>query len=123
VTPAPSHLELLAVARAVRRAAVVDDTDRLHTELSRLRTNLVRHVHAERDMVSNLPAPAARVVGDGQRRLLRLLDELLFASDDDAVAGCTCLVRAAEVELALRRQARLEAKISQRSAPPVSPPP
>lgn len=111
MTPAPSHLELLTVARAVRHAAISDDTDRLHVELCRLRTDLLLHLHAETEALSDLSTAAASVVADGQRRLLGLLDDLLFVSDDGRAEGCCCLVRAAEVEVALRRQARLEALV------------
>ena len=115
--PAPSHPELLAVARAVRRAAVSDDTDRLHLELCRLRSALLVHVHAEREELSTLPAAEGAVVAEGQRRLLGLLDDLLYVGDDGRAEGCTCLVRAAEVEVELRRQAMLETLVRRHRMP------
>lgn len=105
-----SHVDLLAVSGALRRAAARDDIDRTHVELVRLRTDLVEHLHAERGAVSRLPGAAAVVARDGQRRLLALLDDLLADTCDD-LDTCNCLVRAAEVGAALRRQARLEAAV------------
>jgi len=105
--PPSSHFNLLRIARSVRAAAAVADDDALHSELCRLRTALMDHVHAEREQWSGDTDPVARIVEDGQHRLLRLVDDLLFGPRDDA-EECSCLVRAAEVEAALRRQARLE---------------
>lgn len=104
----PSHLDLLAAARALRRAAVDGDPDIVHAELWRLRTQVMQHHHAEHDPVSSLTGALGQPVRDGQQRLLRVLGELLFGveADDDT---CTGIVRAAEVELLLRRQAKLEA--------------
>jgi hypothetical protein len=115
--PAPSHPELLAVARAVRRAAVADDTERVHVELCRLRSDLLVHVHAEREELSSLPAAAGAVVAEGHRRLLGLLDDLLCLGDDGRAEGCGCLVRAAEVEVELRRQAMLEGLLRRHGTP------
>jgi hypothetical protein len=70
VTPPASHFDLLAAARAVRQAAVADDTAVLHTELLRLRTDLVNHLDAEQEQVDRLPGAAPIVVRDGQQRLL-----------------------------------------------------
>jgi hypothetical protein len=107
---APSHVELLAVAGGLRRAALIEDLDAIHRELSRLRSDLVHHLRAERDALAGLPGAIPVVVCDGQERLLRLLDELLFALSDDP-AECACLVRSAEIEVALRRQAKLESAL------------
>jgi hypothetical protein len=110
--PAPSHLDLLTAARAIRRAAAEGDTEQVHTELTRLRNGLLAHVHAERHFVGSLPPPSARLVGDGQRRLLELVDAVILGADDGRDGGCACLVRAVEVDAALRRQARLERTVS-----------
>lgn len=107
---APSHVDLLAVAGGLRRAVLTDDLDVIHRELSRLRSDLVHHLQAERDALAGLPGAAPIVVRDGQERLLRLLNELLFAASDDP-AECACLVRSAEIEVALRRQAKLESAL------------
>jgi hypothetical protein len=55
-------------------------------------------------------AATGSIITEGQRRLLRLVDEVVFEALRDEPT-CTCLVRAAEIELALRRQARLEATL------------
>lgn len=107
------HGDLLTVARAVRRSAVGDDTVRLHSELSQLRAELVHHLHAEREHLDALPGMAAAVIRDGQERLLRLLTDVLFSAGNRP-DECNCIVRAAEVELALRRQATLETNLLHR---------
>jgi hypothetical protein len=104
-----SHLDLLAIARRVRDAVERDELDELHAELTRLRTALMDHLHAEQLQLDALSGPAEIIVIDGHRRLLELLGEVLFSSTgQDADEGCNCLVRAAEIEVGLRRQARLE---------------
>jgi hypothetical protein len=94
VSGPPSHLDLLAAARALRRAAVDGDPDIVHAELPRLRTQVMQHLHAEHDPVSSLTGALGQLVRDGQQRLLRVLGELLFGveADDDT---CTGIVRAA----------------------------
>ena len=110
MTSIASHVDLLEASGALRRAAAGGDVDRIHRELVRLRTDLVEHLHAGRAAVSRLPGATATVAGEGQRRLLALLDDLLADTYDD-LTSCNCLVRAAEVGAALRRQARLEAAV------------
>jgi hypothetical protein len=114
VSGAASHLDLLSMARGLRDAVEHDDTERLHAELARLRTAVVDHVHVEQAQLDSLPGSARAVVVDGHQRLLRLLDEVLFGPDDGGEDGCTCLVRAAEIQLSLRRQAQLEAALQRR---------
>lgn len=99
----PSHDDLLAAARAVRAEALGEDGDRLRGALARLRDDLVHHVRAEEGHLATAPAAARAVVLGGQRRLLGLLEEAI-----GDVRTCTCLVRTTELEVALRRQARLE---------------
>jgi hemoglobin len=114
-TGAAGHLDLLAIARDVRDAVERDDTDALHAELTRLRAAVMDHVHAERPQLDALTGSAAVVVVDGQQRLLRLLTEVLFTpTDQDGADDCNCLVRAAEIDLALRRQAKLEGALLRR---------
>jgi hypothetical protein len=110
MTSIASHVDLVAASGALRRAAAGGDLDRTHVELVRLRSELVEHLHAELGAVSRLTGAAATVARDGQRRLLALLDDLL-ADTCDGPDSCNCLVRAAEVGAALRRQARLEALV------------
>lgn len=113
MTSIASHVDLVAASGALRRAAASGDVDSTHTELVRLRSALVEHLHAELGAVPRLAGAAATVARDGQRRLLALLDDLLADTCDtcDALGTCNCLVRAAEVGAALRRQVRLEAAV------------
>lgn len=103
----PTHLDLLELARAVRRAAAAGNTESLHAELTRLRHRLRLHVQAELAAWGAPASAAGAVTVAGQRRLLSLVDRLLFDTGT-AAGGCDCRRRAAEIELALRRQARLE---------------
>lgn len=103
-TTTPSHLDLLTIAEAVRRHSVTGDTDGLHAELELLRRTLAEHVLAEQGLFADLPDSEAAVARDGQERLVALVDELLEATGGD----CNCLVRAAEVDVVLARQTRLE---------------
>ena len=113
-TDAAGHLDLLSSTRELRRAAVDADLPAIHDQLAALRSHLLDHLHAEADGVARLPGATPEVVRSGQERILRLLDELLFAADDGAT-DCTCLLRSAEIEVALRRQAKLEAALLGRS--------
>jgi hypothetical protein len=54
--------------------------------------------------------PVSTLVTDGQHRLLRLVNELLFGPRATP-EQCNCVLRAAEVDVALRRQAQLEAVV------------
>ncbi|HLT17387.1 MAG TPA: DUF488 family protein [Acidimicrobiales bacterium] len=107
-----THLDLMVIARRIRRAAAGDDPDGVLAELRQLATALDAHVADEQPRLEVLPGSAAAIAQDGQRRLRRLVDEVL-----DEQAGpdaCTCIVRAAEIELALRRQAELEEALLRR---------
>ena len=109
------HLDLLAIARCVRDSVERDHTEDLHAALTRLRTAVMGHVHAESTHLDALPGYSAAVALQGQRRLLRLLTDVLFAPDDSAgLDDCNCVVRAAEIELAVRRQVRLEVVLLRR---------
>lgn len=102
-----SHVELLALARSVQAAAVVEDLSELARTVRSLREGLRCHVASEREGQDHLPAALRAVVFGGQDRLLRLVEGL--ALDLDADAACACLRHAAELVVALRRQAALEA--------------
>jgi hypothetical protein len=115
MTPPGSDLDLRGAARAIQQAAVDDDLDRLHLELSRLRTALVEHLHGVDDE-HHLSDTAHQIVRQGLERLLRFVDELIFVTDGHD-KDCTCLVRAAELQGLLTRQARLEDHLA-RSRPP-----
>jgi hypothetical protein len=110
MTAVPSHVDLLAMARAVRRAAVNGPGEALRAELSRLRTGLVRHLLAEERPLSRLDGAVGRVTREGQERLLALVNDVLGSTEDDD-GTCNWIVRTAEFELRLRRQARLESAV------------
>ncbi|MBX7159850.1 MAG: hypothetical protein K1X95_06115 [Acidimicrobiia bacterium] len=110
----PTHLDLLAASRSVQRAAIDDDTELLHAELSRLRDDLVRHLHDEQQTL--VRHRGGNVVRVGQERLLDLLDEVIHDAHADE-AACSCLVHAAMIERALHRQARLESAVLDHHAP------
>lgn len=99
----PSHDDLLATARVLRAEALGDDGERVRGALARLRDDVVHHLRAEEGHLATAPAAARAVVLGGQRRLLGLLEEAI-----GDVRTCACLVRTTELEVALRRQARLE---------------
>ena len=86
------------------------DSEQLHADLARLRTALVHHLSDEQTRMQDDLAATGTIIRNGQRRLLRLVDDVVFEALRDEPT-CTCLVRAAEIELALRRQARLEATL------------
>jgi hypothetical protein len=110
-----THLDLLATARSLRRAASAGDPGRIHDELRRLRADLVDHLRGEEEEIARLPGATRTVVRDGQHRLLQILDDLL-ATTSAPDADCACVVRCAGFEAALRRQARLEAGLIARHA-------
>jgi hypothetical protein len=101
------HHDLLLLARAIQAAAVAEDEAGLALSVNRLRRLLRHHIKVERVQQGGL-APALRaVVFGGQDRLLRLADSM---SHDAAGGGaCSCLRRGAELVVAIRRQAALEA--------------
>jgi hypothetical protein len=106
-----SHIELLAMSRHVCNAAAESDADQLHLDLCRLRNALVIHVQAESARVNAMSEISRRVVINGQRRLINLIDDLLSAVDD-GTTGCPCIRRSAELTQMLVRQARLESALT-----------
>lgn len=105
-----SHVDLLALARDLQAAAVADDERTLARAFARLQDDLCRHVELERDELDALPTPLRNVVAAGQERLFRLVGAI--ATQDDH--GCARMVHSAELVVALRRQAALEAVARQR---------
>lgn len=114
-----THAQLVATAHALRRAVRDEDQEQVHGLLCRLRSELVPHVRDERPQLASTRASAGAVVLDGQRRLLHLVDDALLGLGDDS-DGCTCLVRAIEIDVALRRLVRLEATVLDHPAPTAS---
>lgn len=111
----PTHLDLLALAREVRQALVGDDTEQMHAALAHLRAAVAEHLDDEHARMQIPSVLLDAVVTKGQQRILDLLDGVLHTVDDDA-ASCNCLLRGAEIEIALGRQARLETRIRRRRA-------
>lgn len=110
LTMDPSRRELLALARSLRDDVRDDDPESVHRHLASLRSGLVEHVRLEREAGPAVDHdPVGFVVRNGQERLLALVDEVLAESSAETDAlGCNCMVRSAEIEIALRRQDRLE---------------
>jgi hypothetical protein len=113
-----SHIELLAISRHVCNAAAESDADQLHLDLCRLKNALVVHVQAERPRINAMRETSRRILINGQRRLINMIDDLLSVADDGAT-GCPCIRRSAELTQMLVRQARLESAVTSRS--PLSP--
>ena len=102
-----THDELLRLARAIQAAAIVDDLHELSRRAQHLRRALRNHIEFERENQAPLPAPLRAVVFGGQDRLLRLAESIGHDADGDR--ECACVRRGAELVVALRRQATLEA--------------
>lgn len=115
-----SHLDLIAAARSLSRCAIDEAPEQLHDILATLRNDLLLHLLAENPDVDQLPGATPAVVRDGQRAILRLIDDLIFASQH-RVAECSCIARTAEVGAALRRQAQLESALLARHPPRTRP--
>ncbi len=110
----PSHADLLRIASHLRAAVAADDDGRVHSELCCLRNALMDHLQHERDRLPSDADVVSSLVIHGQQHLLVLVNELLVGARDMA-DECNCVLRAAEVDLAVRRQARLEEVLQTRS--------
>lgn len=104
----PSHVDLLHHADAIQGAALRHDEADLHQRLCRFRTAIVEHLHQESAVHTSLPPATRTVIAEGQRRLVRLVEDLLTSGD--AEEACPCVTRAAELHHALVVQARLETR-------------
>ena len=107
---ARSHLELIALASEIHDAARAANVDQVHTSLCRLQNALMAHVHAERQHMAQLTQPARTVLIDGQTRLLRRIDRLLFDSVETG-DGCSCIGEALDLARHLARQAKHELRL------------
>lgn len=105
----PSHVDLLHHADAIQEAALRRDEADLHQGLCRFRTAVVDHLHQESTVHASLPPATRAVIGEGQRRLVRLVDEMLLTGGDTQET-CRCISRAAELHHALVVQARIETR-------------
>lgn len=102
-----THLDLIAMARSLRDTVVDGETEQVHRDLARLRNAIVEHIRVERQTaMTAAPSPSSFVISSGQDRLLALLEKAMV--DTHVSGGCNCIVQAAEIEIALRRQATLE---------------
>jgi hypothetical protein len=93
---APSHRELIAMARALPEVADQGDHGQLSKEASALLDAFVRHVELERPMVLRLAPITARLVEHGQQRVVDGLVSLVLQADL-AEEPCFCLKLATEV--------------------------
>lgn len=106
--PHPSHVDLLHHADAIQDAALRRHEADLHQNLCRFRTAMAEHLHQEIALHASLPPTTRTVIGEGQRSLVRLVDDLLASGG--AQEDCPCISRAAELHHALVAQARLETR-------------
>jgi len=96
----------LTAIRRLTRAADDNDLDSLHSSLERVRVDVLLRWHASKTIQGH-PANAMTIAEAGVRRLLVLLNEVLF--DPAAEPGrCACLLRLEEITAALHRQMWLE---------------
>jgi hypothetical protein len=102
-----SHVDLVVLTRDLCHVAIEGDTDRVHSILCRIRTDLTEHLASEAPRLHGLEGATLAAITRGQQRLLALVDDMLLASDEH----CACLRRSAELGHQIRRQARLEAAL------------
>jgi hypothetical protein len=102
-----SHVDLVVLARDLCHVAAEGETDRVHSILCRIRTDLTKHLASEAPQLHSLEGATLAAVTRGQQRLLALVDEMLLAPVND----CACLRRSAELGHQIRRQAKLEAAL------------
>jgi hypothetical protein len=95
------------LARDLCHVATEGDTDRLHSILCRIRTDLTKHLASEAPQLHSLEGATLAAVTRGQQRLLALVDEMLLAPGNN----CACLRRSAELGRQIRRQAKIEAAL------------
>ena len=89
-----SHVDLLHHADAIQDAALRRDEEGLHQGLCRFRSAIIEHLHQESAVHASLPPATRTVISEGQRKLVRLVDDLLAG---DAAETCRCISRAAEL--------------------------
>jgi hypothetical protein len=92
----PSHARILEMARDLPAIANKGDHARLSTAASVLLEGFVRHAEEERRLVLRLPPFTARLVENGQQRVVDRLVSLVLEADL-AEVPCRCSVLADEV--------------------------
>ena len=106
-TDVPTHVELLGFIGDLQAAAASSDRSDFVSAVQRFRSQLERHVAAEREDHRNaLPDGVERALQSGQERLLALAAGIEAAASQDG--GTPRLVRVAELAAVLRHQADLE---------------
>jgi hypothetical protein len=92
----PRHAHLIEMARELPSIANKGDHARLSVAASSLLEAFVRHAEEERALVLRLPPITARLVENGQQRVVDRLVSLVLEAD---LAGepCRCVVLADEV--------------------------
>jgi len=90
------HTWLIGTAHEISAIANKGDHARLSLEASVLLEEFVRHVEAERHLVLRLPPFTARLVENGQQRVVDRLVTLVLAADL-AEEPCACSELANEV--------------------------
>jgi hypothetical protein len=105
-TLAPSHVDLVAMSAAVRQSALDGDRDGLLRALGSLRDVVTEHLLAEAPDFEALPDARRALVEQGHVRLLTLLEDLIAAAVNGA--DINPLFDTTELDVAVRRQARLE---------------
>lgn len=114
-TIAPSHVDLIAVSATVRRSALEPDPDRLLIALQCLSDIVGEHLQAEEEDLADLSDAMRSLVEQGQLRLLAIIDRLIAGAF--ANADINALFESAALDVALRRQARLEDALLRRLPP------
>jgi len=95
--PGPTpHIRLIGAARELPAIANKGDHVRLSLAASTLLEAFVRHVQDERSLVLRLPPITARLVENGQQRVVDRLVSLVLEADL-AEAPCRCVTLADEV--------------------------
>ena len=79
-----SHLDLMASVTVIGDVARAEDVDGLHLALCRLRNELAEHIALESDAIDGMSGAVAEPVRQGQRRLLKFVDDMLTEASDDA---------------------------------------
>jgi hypothetical protein len=98
-----THTELIELARELPPLANKGDHPQLSDAASRLLEAFVRHAEDERFLVLRLPPFTARLVENGQQRIVDRLVSLVLEADL-AEVPCRCSERAEEVASLIEMQ-------------------
>jgi hypothetical protein len=95
-TDPPDHRRLIEMARELGSVANKGDHARLSDEASALLEAFVRHAENERPLLLRVPSFTARLIENGQQRVVDRLVSLVLEADL-AEVPCRCAERAEEV--------------------------